>query len=197
MRYLFALVLGLLGGCSAVPEYTPTEQSWEQRQQALSRIAHWSLRGRLAVNNGVEAWHLNIHWRQRDGQYHIQLHGPFGAGRVLLEGNEQGVVLHDADEQTYYASDPEVLLYARTGVTMPVEGLRYWVRGLPQPRADGKPRLDEHGRLKQVSQAAWDVDFRGYMQVNGLELPRKIFIAQPQRDIDVRLVVDEWQLGAI
>ena len=197
MRFLPALILGLLAGCSTVPEAPPLEQSWQERHQQLSKIAQWSLRGRLAVNNGVEAWHLNIWWQQRDEEYQIQLHGPFGSGKVLLKGNNYGVVLQDADERTYYATDAETLLYTQTGVTMPVQGLRYWVLGLTRPGASGEPLLDDQGRLKQVTQAAWEVDFRRYMRVNGMDLPRKIFIVQPGKEIDVRLVVDRWQLGAL
>jgi outer membrane lipoprotein LolB len=198
MKYLvIVLALAAMAACTTVPESRPTDQSWNERQQQLSRIAYWSMRGRLAVNNGVEAWNLNVSWRQRDGDYQIELHGPFGAGKVLLKGNPQGVVLRNSDDQTYYATEPETLLYAQTGVTMPVDGLRYWILGLPQPGADSKPQLDEHGRVKQLHQAAWEVDFRHYVTVNGVELPRKIFITKPGKDIDVRLVVDQWQLGVL
>ena len=38
--------------------------------------------------------------------------------------------------------------------------------------------------------------FPRYTQVSGLQLPEKIFISKPEQEIIVRLVVDEWKLGA-
>lgn len=196
--FLLAAVL-LQAGCTSMPDLPPVDDPqrvWQERQQQLSRISHWHLSGRLAVTNGGEAWHINLDWQQRGEDYQIQLNGPFGAGKVRLVGNAHGVQLHDANEQTFYADHPGDLLYERTGVMMPVEGLRYWILGLASPQQLQQPELDAQGRLAYLEDDSWQVKFRRYAAVNSVQLPDKIFINKAAQDIDVRLVVDTWQLGA-
>ncbi len=198
-NYLLLLVAILVTGCASLPEPPPVDhpdQVWQQRRDELSRIAYWHLTGRLAVRNGDEAWNINLDWQQKGDDYQITLNGPFGAGKVKLIGNPAGVALHDSDNQTFYASNPGELLQERTGVSMPVEGLRYWILGLNTPQQQQQPKLDPQGRLAYLEDNHWRVNFRRYTNVSGLQLPDKIFIAKPEQDINVRLVVDEWKLGA-
>lgn len=173
-----------------------TEATWRERQAELSTIKYWRLSGRLAVSNGDDAWNLNLDWQQRGDDYEILLNGPFGAGKVKLVGNAHGVLLKDSDDQTFYADTPEALLYEQTGVTMPVAGLRYWVIGLATPDQRKKPKLDKLGRLAYLEDADWRVKFKRYMLVSGIDLPRKVFIVKNDKELDVRLVVDKWKLGA-
>jgi len=198
-KYLLLLVAVLGAGCASLPEPPPADnpgQVWKQRRDALSRIAYWHLTGRLAVRNGTEAWNIHLDWQQKGDDYQIILNGPFGAGKVKLTGDKAGVALQDSDDQTFYADNPGELLRERTGVIMPVEGLRYWILGLDTPGQTHQPKLDPQGRLAYLVDNRWRVNFRRYTEVSGLQLPEKIFIAKPEQDINVRLVVDEWQLGA-
>jgi len=198
-KYLLMLVVVLAAGCASLPEPPPVDhpdQVWQQRRGELSRIAYWHLTGRLAVRNGDEAWNINLDWQQKGDDYQITLNGPFGAGKVKLIGNLTSVALHDSDNHTFYASNPGELLQERTGVSMPVAGLRYWILGLDTPQQQQQPKLDPQGRLAYLEDNHWQVKFRRYTNVSGLQLPDKIFIAKPEQDINVRLVVDEWKLGA-
>lgn len=179
-----------------VTSATGSGKSWQERQSELAAIKYWRLTGRLAVSNGDDAWNLNIEWHQREDDYQIVLNGPFGAGKVKLVGNANGVLLKDSDDQTFYAETPEMLLYEQTGLYMPVNGLRYWVMGLTSPNQHAEPQLDKLGRISYLEEADWKVRFKRYTQVSGIDLPRKVFIVRSNKELDVRLVVDNWKLGA-
>jgi outer membrane lipoprotein LolB len=199
MRLWSVLLASLwLGACAAPvssPEsITPEEQS--RQQQLLKEIEAWRLQGRIAIINGVEAWHLNVDWLQRQDDYRIDLWGPFGSGRVRLQGDEQGVRLIDSEQQIHYASDPESLLYEHTGVKMPVSGLRYWILGLPDPHYDQQQsRRDAAGRLASVQQENWQVAFKSYNRIGSLDLPAKLSV--DRQDLRVKLVVDDWQVNNV
>lgn len=198
-KYLLILVAALEAGCASVPPPPPPvsnpAQVWQQRRAELSRIAYWHLSGRVAVRKGDDAWNIHLDWQQRGDEYRIQLNGPFGAGKVRLIGNADGVELRDSDNHTFYADKPGLLLEERTGVSMPVEGLRYWILGLSTPQQKQAPTLDDQGRLAFLEDNHWRVKFRRYTDVKGLQLPDKLFISKPEKTIDVRLIVDEWKLG--
>ena len=190
----------VMSGCTTAPGETAVDNpqlTWQSRQPELAAIKVWRLSGRVAVSQGGEAWNLNMDWQQDGDDYQIQLYGPFGSGRVKLVGNAYGVLLHDADDQTFYADKAQTLLYEHTGVTMPVEGLRYWIVGLTSPTQSKQPRLDSQGRLAYLEDANWQVNFKRYTDVSGMQLPHKVFIVEPDNQIDVRLVIDTWKLGAL
>lgn len=195
MRYWLVLFAGLwLGGCAAPPPAdhgAPPDR--EARQQQLEGIKEWQVKGRVAILNGAEAWHLNVIWRQQNDDYHIELWGPFGSGRVQLEGDAQGVRLVDPHQRTYYARDPESLLYEHTGVKMPVSGLRYWILGLTDPQQEQQqPRRDGRDRLASVQQGSWQIDFRRYTRLGQVAVPDRLRVDKD--DLQVKLVVDDWQL---
>ncbi len=193
----------LTSACTTVPVDAPTsasspdpQQTWQTRQPELAAIKVWRLSGRVAVSQDEKAWNLNLEWQQDGDEYEIILNGPFGAGKVKLIGNAYGVLLRDSDEQVFYADNAQTLLLEHTGVNMPVEGLRYWIIGLTSPLQQKKPVLDEQGRLDYLEDANWQVRFKRYTDVSGMQLPNKVFVREPHSDIDVRLVVDNWKLGA-
>jgi len=197
MRFLsLAGLLLLIAGCTSLPpRHVPesSQQTWALRQQDLKQIDGWQLKGRVAIINGEEAWYLNVDWLQNDGDYRIDMWGPFGAGRVRLQGNEQGVRLIDSDQYVYYSTDPESLLYEHTGVKMPVAGLRYWILGLADPGQSQKEAiLDRYGRLASVQQDAWNVELQRYTPVGQMELPDKLSVNKD--DLRVKMVVDNWKL---
>lgn len=197
MRWLVSLsIILLVAGCAAPLPIPPAdaEATWQSRQQDLNKMNDWRLNGRLAITRGAEAWHLKVNWRQKQDGYEIFLSGPFGAGQVKLTGSPDGVVLRDAERHAYYAREPEDLLYQHTGVFMPVTGLRYWILGLPDPGKNhtSQTRLDVYGRLAELQQRDWKVQFPDYVAVKHYQLPERLLIQG--EDIEVRLVVDDWQV---
>ncbi len=196
MKSLVIVVLTLLiAGCSTpIPPEHPLDLSWQERKQVLSHLRKWNLVGRLAVRNGNDSWQLTLHWSQQGDDYRMLLNGPFGAGRVNLIGDTAGVVLTDADGHRYYSQDGESLLFNQTGMRLPVGNMRYWVIGLPTPGSNDKPHIDPHGRIATMQQEGWSISMRRYVIEQAMELPQKIFISG--HDLEVRMVVDEWRLGA-
>ncbi len=200
MKRLLGLCL-LLAGCAGAPPIpvpepvASPETTWQSRQLQLTALQSWQLSARLIVSTEEEAWQLDVIWQQQVDNYEIQISGPFGMGKVRLQGSEDGVFLYDGEGRAYYAQEPEHLLLEHTGVFMPVTSLYYWVRGLPDSTIDAVliPQLDAWGRLTHLRQNGWSVDMKRYAQVDALQLPDKLFIRSDQ-DIEVRMVVDKWNI---
>ena len=184
--------LALLAGC-ATPVETATHPAWPARQRALGALRDWSVNGRLAVTTAQEGWHVSLHWVQQGPVYHIDLIGPLGQGRVRIQGDAQGVALRTADGQIQRATDADELLARAVGVRIPLSGLLYWVRGLPDPDRPSSLALDEQGRLSRLEQGGWHIDYLDYMPVAPLELPRRI--RATQGEIKVQVIVNEWSLA--
>lgn len=197
MKYwlLIGLILAL-GACSTLPVPPgtdgATEALWQQRQQALAALQSWNLNGRIAVLSAQQGWHAGVRWLEQDGEYQINLDAPLGQGAAEISGNDAGAVLRTGDGE-FSAASAEDLLEQRLGWRLPVSGLRYWVRGLPDTRAPVESQaLDAAGRLTRLQQAGWDIEFKRYASAGPLELPDKIFLTHAGSALEIRLVIERW-----
>ncbi len=201
MRLFLFILAALLAGCAATPSRPPVadvDAAWRERQTVLARVTDWDLRGRVALRTGDEGFHISLQWLREAGRHRIDLSGPLGGGRVRLIQNENGAELRDADDKVYRDSSMQRLLRRRTGLEMPIEGMNFWVLGLPAPGAAAKIELDEWGRLKTMQQQGWDIRFIEYADYDGYELPNRVFAKRSSIDdgsekmIEIRLIVEKW-----
>jgi len=195
-RFILLLAVIALTACTTTPPLefvADPAKKWEQRKSELSEINDWFLNGRIAIINGHESWHMSMKWQRHDDKYILDLSGPFGAGHAQLTGTKDGVVLVDADQNYFFAENPDRLLQEVTGLRMPVQSLLYWMRGLPDwDVKNEKQKLDNYGRLASLEQAGWRIRFKRYINVDKHELPQKIFI--DGFDLKVKIFVDDWDL---
>lgn len=190
-----ALML-LLASCATRPPLTDAEldREWRQHSERLVQLSHWEARGRIAVRMDEEGWTAGLHWRQEPSSWHIRLLAPLGRGRYDLRGNAAGVQLRTPDDQLLMAGDARTLLQDNLGWQIPVSGLAYWVRGLPAPGGTPEQRqLDEHGRLRELQQDGWHIQYERYGLYSGsLDLPEKLTIERP--GLRLRLLIHTWKL---
>jgi len=196
---LYLLIVSLLvtSACTTQPKKsTEVEQGeWIKFNGHAFKHQSWALNGRFVVRNESESWHGDIYWQQENETYLIRLSGPLGQGKVQLKGKPGHSELQLSENEYYIAEDAERLLSRFTGVVIPVEGLRYWVLGVPRPNnVNAGLEQDEQGRLVRITQHGWDVQIKRYDQVDGETLPTKLFM--DNKEYKVRLVVDQWQLKA-
>lgn len=202
-RYLLnsvfiAVALGL-SACATQPQKQTSAKKtavWEIRQQQLSELNHWTFNGRVAVRDEhAEGWNASLSWRQLDQNYDIRLSGTLGQGGVRLHGDNNQAVIEAADQTPQSAASPEALMHAQLGWHVPVEGMKYWLMGRPKPQPgtdDYSETLDHLGRLSHLQQDGWNITYKRYARINGVELPRKLELKN--QHLRVRLVIDSWRL---
>jgi len=162
----------------------------QERQQQLASLKNWRLDGRISLITSDESWSGQILWHQVEADYFIQFSAPSGQGAMQLQGNQEGVELRLANGEIYNAKDADTLLRKETTWDLPVSGLWYWIRGLPDPQLRHKVHLDQQGMIKELIQDNWLVQYERYQLYNNHYFPRKIVIQN--NDMKVRLVVTDW-----
>lgn len=198
MKQFAVAMLVLLTAACSTQQVVPPKQAqalWESRQAQLQQLDHWNLNGRISLVMPGEAWQADLIWAQQRERFDIKLIAPLGQGTLALRGSPGGAELRSSrSPQLVRAPDPETLLYQQTGWRMPVDGLRYWVRGLPAPGGDPQLQLDGRGRLESLEQFGWHVEFVRYQERAGTALPDKIFLRK--EDLSVRVIIRNWvQIG--
>ncbi len=194
-RLIPLLLVLLLAGCAEMPfgpERKPNTAAWDLRQEALNQLQSWSIKGRLAVQTKEEGWTATLHWSQKLEAYTMRFIAPLGRGTYQLQGDDQNVFLLTADNRLYQAADPESLLQENLGWSVPLQGFKYWVKGVPEPGIDvQKMLLDDQGRIIDMEQSGWTINISRYMDVEGAQLPEKLSIQNDR--IKLKLVVADWK----
>lgn len=187
------VLLTLLASCATPPIPSANPAAWQARQTALSALAHWRTTGRIGVVSGQDGWHANFQWEQQNPDYRIDLSGPLGQGRVVVQGAADTVSVQTQDGQRWTAPDADTALAQSLGVQLPVNGLRYWIRGLPAPEPTPSAlQTDAQGRLTRLEQNGWIIEYASYATVGSLELPERI--AARRSDLSVKLLIEQWTL---
>ena len=190
-----AVLIALLSGCAIPPATSPeASAAWTARQNRLARISTWQADGRIGVVSGQDGWHANFQWAQQNSGYRIDLIGPLGQGRVVVESNGTEARIQTQDGQSWTAPDADALLEQSLGVRLPVNGLRYWARGLPEPGSTPTLQTDAQGRLTRLEQNGWVIEYPAYAPTSilNLDLPERI-VARRQ-DLSVKLIIEQWTL---
>ena len=142
-----------------------------------------------------EGGSFDVFWQQLADVYEIRLIAPMGQGAVHIAGDNGGVTISLADGQTEYSQDADELFAAMTGLSLPVNGLQDWLRGMPiQGEEIQNISWNEHGQLYKLEQRGWRVEMGRYKAIASYDLPHAFYLEREDSpELSVRLLVREWQ----
>ncbi|MBU1225136.1 MAG: lipoprotein insertase outer membrane protein LolB [Gammaproteobacteria bacterium] len=176
-----ALLALVLGGCAVVPPAPPAALE-------LPRQANWTLQGRIGVQSGEQSLSGQIHWRHRVESDEVLMTSPLGQGVARIVRDAEGVALEMPNQPTRRAPDAESLTREALGYALPVAGLTWWVQGRPDPGSAFETTRDAGGRIEQLRQDGWVID---YLQYAADARPRRLVVTR--EGLEIRLVADRWQ----
>ena len=184
----------LLGACavsllSACASLTPSVDQTPVASAAT--LQNWQVQGRLAAINGNESWPASVRWEQNQQTYTVDLIGPLGQGRISVRGDASRVELSTGQERLQ-ARDPDALLAQATGLQVPISGLKYWIRGIPDPATPARIERNADGRIARLEQNGWRIDYPNWIQEQGIDLPKRIQAVQDA--LKVNIAITTWTL---
>ena len=141
----------------------------------------WQMRGRVGIKMPNEALSFSVNWYQEPQSFDIRLSSTLGISVAHVYGDETSVAIDVPGKGKFQAESASELLERYTGLILPIESLRYWVRGNPAPGV----QFQRNGTL--LRQSGWEIN---YLDFEG-ENPRHMRITKA--DIKVTLVVSSWQ----
>lgn len=184
---LMSLILSItLCSCSTKPkklapstqpvsQYVSAEDKWQWRLQYLQNIQHWQMEGRISATQNNEGGNASFVWKQLGESYQIKFFGPFGAGAVYVTGSPYQVTLVEADGKEHHAQSADALMHKVAGWQVPLDGIRYWMLGMPIPRHQvDSQTLRDDGSLNNLKQLGWHIQYKNYHQDKSPMIPAKI-----------------------
>ena len=181
-----------LAGCAATRDAVdlPPIAGWGDRTAVLGQVRDWKFKGRIAVRTGDDGFNAKFDWQQRGAAFDARVSGPLGIGTLRIEGDGRSLLLTARDGVATELEDAEFELRWRYGWTIPVESLRYWALGIPDPGSPAVTELDDEGRLAHLEQSGWTVRISRYGEGGGQPMPRSL--TATNADTRVRMVIDRW-----
>jgi outer membrane lipoprotein LolB len=176
----------LLSACAALPKVPDGHYSQKARSH-LYDIKEWHLEGRLAITSQKDSWSANIDWNHLPNSETIKLSGPLGQGAVVIELVNGTVKIDRGGGNVQTSNQPEQFINQQLGMFVPLQSLRYWAVGLPEPE------LDFQGTADGFVQDGWLIAYKD-MQRTGIEtMPRKMAVSN--ENVKLKLMIDQWDFN--
>lgn len=170
-------VLLALGGCASIPPAGIRAELTED----------WTLQGRIGIRTNEQSLSGKIHWKHRADTDDVLMTSPLGQGVARIVRDAEGVTLEVPNQPPRRAPDAESLTRAVLGYGLPVAGLAWWVQAHPVPDRAFEATRDASGRLAQLKQDGWVIDYLQYAD-DAPARPRKLSVARD--GLEIRLVTD-------
>jgi outer membrane lipoprotein LolB len=186
-KVLVACCCAALAACvTSRPRVVPAP--WEQRLAELQHATSWQMDGRAAVALGTQGWQASLNWRQRASGSELHLSGPLGMGAVVLTKTADGLSLNGAPPSDAVLAQ----LQDKLGFELPLDDLRYWLLGVPNPGgALADLARNDQDRAQQLTQDGWTVNYDRYLPDGGDLLPGRLVMSRA--GVRVRIAVDHWE----
>lgn len=152
----------------------------------MQKAVAWQLDGRAAVAVGTQGWQATLNWQQHGESSEVHLAGPFGVGALVLKRSPDGLSLNGAPPSDAVLAQ----LQERLGFDLPLDHLRFWLLGVPDPSGAFELKRNDQDRASQLKQDAWTIDYDRYMPADGDLLPAHLVLNR--EGVRVRIAVDRW-----
>ena len=151
----------MLAGCATQPQKIAS---------ATSRASvSTEYQGRFAVhyadqNGQVRDAYGNYDWVEHADAVTLSLRNPLGSTLAIVVATPTSASLELPNQAPRTADNVESLMQSALGFPMPVGGLRYWLRNEPAPGSHAKTSEDASGRITQIVQDGWQIDYLGFAE---------------------------------
>lgn len=181
---IWVCCIGLLSGCSLFQVEPPSVPYSKTASLPLYKLERWSLDGRLSITGRDDSWSANIDWQHSIDKEHIKLSGPLGQGATVIQLSKGVVTIDRGDGKVQSSNQPEAFINQKLGMFVPVQSLRYWVIGLPEPNRDF---VETATGFKQ---SGWLIEYKQMQNVKMTTVPYKVNVTNDQ--VKLKLIIDEW-----
>lgn len=190
-RYLLCVVLVTqLFACASVDSLKQKALpiASHSHVESILAVKQWRLLGRLSVRNTKESWLTKLEWRHNELIDGLILSTSLGGVVAKLEYSDSVIALSNIEGETRLVSEQE--LRELLGYSPPLSHLKFWVRGVANPRFTVQVMPSPSLHVKAFEQDGWQVSLSKFHREGGLVLPSKVSLEK--EGLKIKLVVDQW-----
>jgi outer membrane lipoprotein LolB len=187
-----AAVLAVLAGCATSPREPMVTTDWQSHRELVAAISDWSFSGKLAISTPQGAESARLRWSQQGEDLQLEASGPIGVKHIIFVRESSRLRVFE-DGQWRSLTVEEATLEEQLGWPLPLDLLPWWLRGVPAPRPPATVTTVSNGRLQQLDQAGWKLEYSGYQQVDDIVLPGKLLFRRGA--VEGKILFKRWTLS--
>lgn len=198
MRFLILAFIALtLSACATKPNLIPAEQidrqAWQLRNAQLLAQDSWEAHFSLLGNKDQQKFKTRVIWQQTNqDDYQIRLKDFIGRTVAIIEGSSDQVVVKTSKGKRYEGVNADALIRDVVGLRIPVEGMRYWLRAIPEPQQEYEIlSINDTGLVASAKQSGWQLDYPQYQEFASTNLPTNAVLQF--NDIILTIKVSRWE----
>jgi outer membrane lipoprotein LolB len=181
-----AVVVALVAGCATVAP--PSVRMANETATAFDAA------GRLSARRGSDGVAAHFTWSHAPASDQFDVSTPLGQIVARLSGDAKGVRVERPGEAPIAYSDWGALTRDVFGVAIPVDGLTSWIQAQPIAGPAFDLERDAAGRPLVLRQQGWEIVY-AYADTAAANPIRLVMRYPDSEPIEVRIVVDRWQLA--
>lgn len=160
----------------------------QSTQLTTSNIAHpenWQADGVFAYRDQQQGFSAGYIWKNTNSHYDINIIGPLGAWRAVLQGDAKQAQLTTSDGKVNKSGDPQLLMQQNLGWSIPVNDLMHWLWGEPNPAQKGVVSKNAQGQVVAIQQNGWTIHYADYDEFQNKLVPNRIILTQDNKKVTV------------
>ncbi len=114
------IISGLVSACVTKTPSEPQKYNWLERQQLISAIDEWTVKGRIGIKTSDQGFSSSLSWQHQPKQQLFRIYGAFGQTYAELNQSEDKSTLELSDNEIYESKDVESLLHKVLGYPLPI-----------------------------------------------------------------------------
>jgi outer membrane lipoprotein LolB len=184
---LAVIGVALVAGCATVapPSVRLTNEA----------AAAFDAAGRLSARRGSDGVAAHFTWAHAPASDRFDVSTPLGQTVARLSGDPSGVHIERPGEAPVAYPDWGALTRDVFGVAIPVDGLASWIQAQPVVGSASDLERDAAGRALVLRQQGWEIVY-AYADATSAANPIRLVMRYSDSEpIEVRIVVDRWQLA--
>jgi outer membrane lipoprotein LolB len=182
LRFL-AITCFIAAALSSCASLSPYSNNAKQNKA----MGNWGVSGKIGITTPNESVAGFIEWQQREDEFNVFVSGPLSVGNTRIEGNSEEISITQ-NGKTTSGLNPKELIYEQLGWFFPVQNLPFWIKGQAAPYSKANVTQSDSGKIKQITQDNWQVDYPRYNAYYGQ--PSRIVIKQGQWKF--LIVIKNW-----
>lgn len=201
-RALGVLMLGaacaLFTGCTSL---RPANDLFAGTQDADATVTRYQGRfsARYTQGNAEQSAVGSFLWRERGPDVQLELMSPLGQTLAIVSQSSEGATLELPNKPPRRAPEVDALMQDALGFSLPVSGLRDWLRARPAPGTPARVARDAQSRPETIEQNGWTVRYVAWSDDGNNDKAAKARIRRLDLDrphgangpLSVRLVLDQ------
>ena len=156
--------------------------------QRLLVLEQWRLTGRLSVRGGGRSMLSRLDWQHDELSDLLVVSTSLGGVAGKIKSLQGVLLLTDANGGTRLINHAE--LEGLLGYALPLQQLKFWVRGLADPSLPIKGAVRVSNGVREFEQQGWLIKLGRFVSIDGFTLPEKITVVKA--GVKIKIVVEEW-----